>query len=408
MPLDLVVNPNFWLEPSRLGGEVVRVTILAPVKGRGLQYFYADRKEQAEMFRLVVAIDKAQRHAGSVKPVAIPENFREQLYQMGVLVREDEISLPVRFHCFLSEETLEWIPQRCRQELSFDSDPSRLIVNPTFAFQTTDLSPEAYAHRIQIYDQFLTGYPLVWIENPGTHLLTAYWVRPEDSKFLSLMKPGDRPPLSLDPKLQKVLEMARILVPEDYPGRCRREWEKLIGDLRAQFKSRFFATLSDILPPFQLGALRRYFRQIVAEGYLQKGYVIIPSRQLRHHEDMLCFFHHQLSYLFSRIAGRPLRASHDYFYLYENSSALHKHVDIDQEEFAVSLLLDYEPEPSGISPWPLFLESPAEGEIEISQEIGNAVFYNGSDLPHYRHILPAGHRSASVVFHYVPQNFRGV
>lgn len=402
---ELVVNPNFWLESRNIDRGIIRSTIFSPVKGRGLLSYYVDMRDGPEMFRLVTEIDKA-RVAGSAMP-HVSDEQRQSLYQMGILVQKEEISRPVYFHCFLNDETLDWIPLRCRQTLAFDGS-SPLIVNPSFAYQSDERSPVAFENRIQIYDRFLPGFPLVWIENPGTRLLTAYWVDKKESEILSLFKPGAEPPASLNARFRKLLEMARILVPPDYPERCRSEWENFIADCRAQFQSRSFATFTDLLPPFYLGALRRYYRDVVAEGYAQKNDPNLALRHMRHHEDLACFLHHQLSYLLSRIAGRPLKPTHDYLYAYEEGAVLPRHIDIDEEEYAVSLLLDYEPDPGGVSPWPLYLELPPDGDVSFSQELGNAIFYNGCTIKHFRHALPPGNRSTSLVFHYVPQKFRGI
>jgi len=398
MPADLVINPNFWLESTRVGREAVRVTSHAPVKGRGLQYFVTDRKENPEMFRWITDIERSLRGEGEINLEAIPESHRQILFTLGILVTKEELPKPVRFSCFLDEKVLPGGPNL--------KDP---IVNPTFFYQAGDRPPESIQHQVAIGERFLSGYPLVWVQNPGNQVWVSYWVKEDQRKLLSSLRPGEKPPASpesVDPQLRSALETAEILVLRDFPDRSRKTWESFFTEARAQFQAKSYVKLPDLIPPLWLSALRRYYRDIIAEGYAQNGDPQVALRRVKHHEDIACFLHPQFAYLVSRIAGRPLRFTHDYFYSYERGAVLDKHVDVDHDEFGISLLIDYDPEPPGVTPWPLFLEN-RQGPIEIAQRIGDAVFYNGCELPHYRHALPEGHRSTSLLFHFVPQNFKG-
>jgi hypothetical protein len=155
--------------------------------------------------------------------------------------------------------------------------------------------------------------------------------------------------------------------------------------------------------------LRRYYRALVASGRLPRGDDQVAERYRVHSEPVAMFFHPQLADLMSRIAGEPVRPSYLYFASYPAGSALPRHVDRLQCEFSMSLLIDYSPEPDGACGWPLFLEDPALPDSAVAADLGlgDAVFYRGRQLVHYRDPLTEGHVSSSLFLHYVREDFVG-
>ena len=83
-------------------------------------------------------------------------------------------------------------------------------------------------------------------------------------------------------------------------------------------------------------------------------------------------------------------------------------MDRAQCEFSISFLVDYAPEPDDVSPWPLHMRNKtATDSTALYQAIGDAVFYKGCEVIHYREALPENHSSTSIFFHFVPENFAG-
>ena len=81
--------------------------------------------------------------------------------------------------------------------------------------------------------------------------------------------------------------------------------------------------------------------------------------------------------------------------------------DREEGQYAVSLLVDYVPERDGPCGWPLFIQIPESGTVAADLGIGDFVLYKGQKQVHYREALPAGHRSTSIFFFYVPDSFDG-
>ena len=135
----------------------------------------------------------------------------------------------------------------------------------------------------------------------------------------------------------------------------------------------------------------------------------VAERYRLHSEPVGMFLHPQLALLMSRVAGEPVKPSYLYFASYPPGAALPRHVDREQCEFSISLLIDYSPEPDGPCGWPLFLEHPdlPGGVVGADLGLGDAVLYRGRRLVHYREPLPAGHQSSSLFLHYLREGFAG-
>ena len=91
---------------------------------------------------------------------------------------------------------------------------------------------------------------------------------------------------------------------------------------------------------------------------------------------------------------------------YLDGAELKKHTDRAQCEFSVTLALDFSPEPSRETPWPIHLDT-ARGKVTVYQGLGDGLAYRGTRVPHYRDKLSEGCTSTSIFFHYVGQDFSG-
>jgi hypothetical protein len=179
-----------------------------------------------------------------------------------------------------------------------------------------------------------------------------------------------------------------------------------IAKAAAQFGEKGYAPLRDLIHPFHIAALRRYYRHKIRTGAIPLGDRQSPRRYAIHNDPVARFFHHQISRTLSEVAGEPLQPSYVYTASYLSGSALKKHTDREQCEFSITLCLDFSPEPALATPWPIHLETLA-GTVTVYQALGDGLAYRGTQLPHYRRTLGAGETSTSIFFHYVAADFVG-
>ena len=308
--------------------------------------------------------------------------------------------------CFLDELDSELIPRRGGK--ASRAPQGELVVNSSFRYSPKGEFPSE-TRRVPPMDGLLRGVPLAWVEDSGTGVWTPFGVRGEWVAVIASLRPSQAAPATLTPGIRGALIKAHVLVPQDRERERRRAWEEICREAGARFHRYGYAIIRDLIHPAYLGAMRRYYRGLVAEGQLPKGDEQVADRYRLQSEPAAMFLHPQLTDLVSQIAGEPVKPSYLYFASYPPGSALPRHVDRLQCEFSISLLTDYSPDPDGPSPWPLFLEHPRlpGGVVAADLGIGDAVFYRGRELVHYRDPLPEGHHSTSLFFHYLRKDFVG-
>lgn len=311
--------------------------------------------------------------------------------------------------CFLDDPPSELIPRQADHGTAASWAGGELVVNSSFRYEPRGELPAEIRQRAPLMDGFLPGFPLAWIEDSGTDVWAPFWVRGEWVEVLESLRPGQPAPAALPSRVRRALARVNVLVAPGSEGERRAAWERICRAAGAQFQTQGYAVVRDVIHPVHVGALRRYYRALVAGGRLPRGDDQVAERYRLHSEPVAMFFHPQLASLVSRIAGEPVKPSYLYFACYPSGSVLPRHTDRLQCEFSISLLVDYSPEPDGPCGWPLFLEHPSlpGGGAAVDLGIGDAVFYRGRQLAHYRDRLPDGHQSSSLFFHYVREDFAG-
>ena len=120
------------------------------------------------------------------------------------------------------------------------------------------------------------------------------------------------------------------------------------------------------------------------------------------------FFHAQMNDIISEIAGTRLEPSFSFFASYRAGAELPVHGDRDQCEYAMSILVDFSPEPADLSPWPIFVQPPgAIAATAVPLGIGDAVLSYGREVLHHREILANSRYCSCWFFFYVAEDFAG-
>jgi hypothetical protein len=316
--------------------------------------------------------------------------------------------LPSRFHCLLDELPLHLIPQRRltlqyrRQELS----PQDLYLNPQCSVLRDGEIPSDLESNRHLLSNFSLQGTVAWVRDPATGSLDPFWLGPRLEAAVSRLRPGDPAPNSLAEDERILLAGAGILIPADHAERRRAEWTDASGKGAQQFREKDYAPLANLIHPFTLAALRRYYRHAIRRGSIPLGDEQSPRRYVAYNESVARFFHHQIANVVSAVVGEPVQPSYVYLASYLSGAELKKHTDRQQCEFSVTLCLDFSPEPELATSWPIRLDS-AEGTVAVYQALGDGLVYRGTKVPHYRGVLAEGHTSTSIFFHYVPADFSG-
>lgn len=324
---------------------------------------------------------------------------------MGGVSRTAEAAAfpPDRFYCLLDELPLHLIPRLVRQTLHRRSqDAQTLILNPECLITSGAQLPEELAHSADLLSGFALQGTIAWVRSTSGSLLP-FWLGRNFASLLESLRPNEPVPEIFPAEVRELFQTAGILIPESASARIA---ELQVDKSTAMFRERGYAPLRDLIHPFHIAALRRYYRHLIRTGVIQLGDLQSSRRYVAYNEPVARFFHHQIAAVLSALAGEPLKPSYVYLASYLSGAELKKHTDREQCEFSLTLCLDFSPEPALATPWPIRLDTP-RGTVTVFQALGDGLAYRGTRLPHYRDALPERHTSTSIFFHYVSADFTG-
>jgi hypothetical protein len=305
------------------------------------------------------------------------------------------------YHCLLDEQPHYLVPGR----LYGPDDFGPLTVNPSCWFSWHGQMPADVAVRVQGAAEFLPSECILWVDDPTTRAVWPYWVGHEYIAYLAHMAPGQPVTFELPGHVYWVLTRAKILVHPEHAAIRRYAWHDRLWSAATDFE-RGFAMLPELIPPFHLGSLRRYYRARIRSGAFQKGDNQVPGRHVAHNEPVARYVQAQLEHIVNDVARARVRPSYAYLAAYEAGAILDRHTDREQCEYSITLCIDATPEPEAQSPWPIMLDT-RDGALKIWQHLGDGLLYRGRYLPHYRDELPEGYSSTSLLLHYVDHDFAG-
>jgi hypothetical protein len=260
---------------------------------------------------------------------------------------------------------------------------------------------------------------------PVSKIKLGYWLDQSQAQVVSQFRAGQKPCVEIEKELLAKLFEAEILIhPQSLSTQVKFEQE-IIEQAREDFRQNKYSVLRRLLPPAQMSAMRRFYRQYIEQGFMHFGDAQVSRRFRQVDEPLARFFHRNFTELMSQLAGEAVKPSYVFAASYKEFAELKPHTDRKQCEFSISFQVDYQPE-ADVSPWALFISKPdfpidfdnpyatpnfpaenqdSETNSPIFLASGDALFYKGCEVIHYRYPLPAGHQSTSLFFHYVPADF---
>jgi len=312
---------------------------------------------------------------------------------------------PDRFHCLLDELPLHLIPQRSR-EYAHIPDSESLFLNPECRFCSAGELPDSLDSCTDVLDGLVLNTTIAWVPDDATGNLVPFWLGPELEAAVKQMKPGEAVRAGLRPQIKSVLHAAQIVRSPCDSERRRQRGKYAVEQAASSFRVKGYAPIRDLIHPFHIAALRRYYRYRIRTGAIRLGDRQSARRYAAYNEPVARFFHRQIAKALSAVAGERLKPSYVYLASYLSGAELLKHTDRPQCEFSVTLCLDFSPEPALETRWPIEMDTPG-GTVKVYQALGDGLAYRGTRLPHYRGVLEDGQTSTSIFFHYVPENFTG-
>jgi hypothetical protein len=327
---------------------------------------------------------------------------------MGTASRQRHTAMlpPDQFHCLLDELPIHLIPARALDREG-QCDPVRQPwrLNPDCSVLPPGEIPRELQSHKNLLEGFYLGCSVAWVREPRGGGLLPFWLGPGSEEAVTKLREGESAS-ALSENIKLILASAGILIPEDRQEHSAAQWSEIVTARAETFRNKDYAPIANLIHPFHIAALRRYYRQQIRRGVMHLGDEQSSRRYVAHNESVARYFHHHLTKIVSAIVGDPIKRSYVYLASYMGGAELKKHVDRAQCEFSVTLCLDFSPEPDFATPWPIRLDTP-EGTVTIYQALGDALVYRGTKVPHFRNVLGNSFTSTSIFFHYVRADFSG-
>lgn len=278
-----------------------------------------------------------------------------------------------------------------------------MVLDAAVVLQAGVTIPLGLARRARFRDRFLPGHPILWTDEPATGALVPFWIRFEEFWALRELTPGCPLPPGFPSRLRASLTGAGALGAAEVRARRTALADDTVAGAAEEFARTDVCGMGRLLHPRHREALLDYYERLIATGSWPLGDAQVKGRYGWHNESLSRFFHHQFRALVGRLAGRPVRPSYSYVSAYRGGAVLDRHVDREQCEYTVSLLLG-ESGPGIEGGWPLLLDT-GRGSVSLLQRPGEAVLFRGTRVAHWRPPLPDGSTHTSLLFHYVPAEF---
>ncbi|HEY0985684.1 MAG TPA: hypothetical protein VGD80_01480 [Kofleriaceae bacterium] len=381
-------NPFARLRFEQSDGEptgLIRVSAL--LRGRGWQHAAVAEREQPGLHALLRGILIAD---GEVDVELTAEQL-EALQAIGLWIAREDVPRKARF-CV----ALDACDAGAGGET--DDEAGEIIVHPGLQLER----PARLIAPPAVPDAGST----VWITDARTGVAAPYWTASLDAD-VRRCSPGAPPP-PLAPAARAQLRRAGVLVTTRELERAAADRARELTLAAEDFARNDHAVLPGLVPAAQLGPLQRYYRALIAEGFVPFGDSTVPRRYAQHNERVARVFLAGLHDAVQTVVRADIKPAYAYFASYREGAELPIHVDRAQCELSISLLVDYEPAIDGSSPWPLWLHrTRSDDGVAVHQRIGDGIVYRGRKLYHSRTALPEQHRSTHLFLHYVYSDFEG-
>lgn len=310
-----------------------------------------------------------------------------------------------RYYCLLDELPEHLIP-RPAFATKFVEAGRDLVLNPECKLCAEGELPDELALQKELLSGFALQGTVAWVPDEKSRSPIPFWLGTKFQSVVRELRPEEPIPDSVSASARSLLERVGILASAGASAQRKVEQERSVRNASELFQRKGYAPLHSLIHPFHIAALRRYYRHRIRTGAITLGDGQSPRRYIAYNDPVARFFHRQIATVMSAVAGEPVKPSYVYLAAYLSGAELKKHIDREQCEFSITMCLDFSPEPSIVTPWPICLDTPT-GRVTVYQALGDGLAYRGIRLPHYRSKLGDGQTSTSIFFHYVSADFAG-
>ena len=286
------------------------------------------------------------------------------------------------------------------------SVPQDAIVAPSLTPQVGNTPPLSLLAKIRSHERFLPDYPILWVNDAAVDVWKPVWLQRHHFQLCHELKPGAPASQQVPPQIRKLLYSAGVLTTQSELESRRSHGRNLISAGSSALERDRFCKLPELIDSTLTAPLAQYFNSLIDSGEWPLGDDQVTRRYGWHNERMTHFLHGQLTEFLSNIARTDLKPTYSYTSAYQGGADLHAHMDREQCDYTLSLLI-FEERPRDGRPWPLWFQTPS-GKQFFTASVSDGVFFRGCELPHWRDTASPEHSQINLLFHFVPADWGGV
>ena len=368
----------------------------APIRGVGLRRTVVKSNAAPKTFEILRGLADEPEHNFSAELLEF-----NAIKRLGLLVPVEQAPERVAFACTLPNDSGERVRSTAIRPEAADG----WSVNPETRIQSKS---DAFAAASELWRRvaMLGKHEIVWVQDPCRRVKLPYWLNDLEATYARQLISGALLPKDLRVGIRSKFADIGLIYPTRWVTHSRRTWSAKFNNARRNISHRGYAVLRDLIPPVFAQGLRRYYRNLVTEGFLVLGDHQAMRYNL-HNEPFSFWLHRYTERFIGRAIPEPIKSSYSYVAAYLPGAILGRHTDRVQCEYTVSLSIDAISDVPAPKPWPLYLELPSGKVVRVILEPGDALVFKGRELPHFRPQLRESCSSTSLLFHYVQSDYEG-
>jgi hypothetical protein len=304
-----------------------------------------------------------------------------------------------RYYCVLDDQPDFLVPSSAMAPYASLNSDDPLQVNPRAWMGWHGPLPASHLPPGGVPAELYDEPWIIWVDDPDRGAVWPYWLGRDYAHLLQHLQPGDWFDGGLSPDVVMVLRVAGVLVTPTQAEQRRQAWAQAVTVAADQIGAGY-VSLQQLLPPYHIGALRRYYRYHTRSGTFTLGDDQTGGRYVAYDEPLTRFVHQQLTSTVCDLARRVVVPSYNYLAFYQGGAVLDPHTDREACEYTLSVCIDATPDPLTHGAWPINVMS-GQGPVSFTLGIGDGLLFRGRTLSHWRDRLPDGYTSSSVLFHFV-------
>src|SRR5262249_45600031 len=191
-----------------------------------------------------------------------------------------------------------------------------LFLNPHCSILPAEQLPEELMGRSDLASNFVQQGTIAWVRDSVTRSILPFWLGPRLEAAVQNLQLERLAQETLNARHAALLAAAGILVfPEnscDEKYSHSDEGDRLADKSCELLQSRRYVPASDLIHPFHIAALRRYYRFLIRQGKILLGDDQSSRRYIAYNEPVARFFHQQIAARVEKFVGEPIKPSYVY------------------------------------------------------------------------------------------------